>query len=72
MKNHLPIFPPQHTLKGTFCSIGVLQSTHFFMTLAQFSQAIIMLHGLNNTEALFSEQTRQSSIWNERKKIITF
>ena len=60
----LPIFPPQHALKGTWWSMGVRHSTHFFMILAHDSQAIRWLHGLNRIWALFSEQTIQSSNWN--------
>ena len=43
--------------------MGDRHSTHFFIMAAQLSQATIWLQGLNKTEAVLSEHTRQSSIW---------
>ena len=43
-------------------SICVRHKTHFFIKLEQFSHATICPHGLKNTAALRSEQTKHSSI----------
>ena len=63
---YLPIFPPQQTLNGTFSCISVRHSTHFFIIDAQLSHATIWLQGRNKTDAVFSEHTKQSSIYNKR------
>ena len=63
---YLPIFPPQQTLNGTFSCISVRHSTHFFIIEAQLSHATMWLQGRNKTDAVFSEHTKQSSIYNER------
>lgn len=56
-------FPPQHIMKGTLRSTTARHCTHFFIKLAQFSQAHIWPQGWKSTAAFLSEHTTHSSIF---------